>query len=210
MRKLLLSVGLAAFAGLALIAGTSGAFADSSANWQLISGTTKAATPNLAGFNFTVQDKTRLLFNGKDAALLGPDYGKTMTATFTVANVTGAFTYGGEPSCGGTTGNVRLYFESIPPGAKFAYTNYWWSDTASAVLANDTLTVSAPIDAAKQWGDWNGQTTTGNPGVDPAFISAANNITAVGLSFGGGCFFENGVGTTDGSGNFTLNSFTVS
>jgi hypothetical protein len=35
-------------------------------------------------------------------------------------------------------------------------------------------------------------------------------VTAIGLSFGGGCFFENGVGTTDGSGTFTLNSYTVS
>jgi hypothetical protein len=30
-----------------------------------------------------------------------------------------------------------------------------------------------------------------------------------GFSFGRGCFFENGVGTTDGSGTFTLDSFTV-
>jgi len=44
----------------------------------------------------------------------------TMTATALVAGVTGSFTYGGEPSCGGTPGNVRLYFESVPPGAKFA------------------------------------------------------------------------------------------
>jgi hypothetical protein len=32
----------------------------------------------------------------------------------------------------------------------------------------------------------------------------------IGFSFGGGCFFENGVGTTDGSGTFTLGSFMVS
>ena len=42
-----------------------------------------------------------------------------------------------------------------------------------------------------------------------SFNAAASIITAVGLSFGGGCFFENGVGTTDGSGTFTLTSFTV-
>ena len=32
--------------------------------------------------------------------------------------------------------------------------------------------------------------------------------TSGGLSFGGGCFFENGVGTTDGSGTLTLKTFT--
>jgi hypothetical protein len=37
-----------------------------------------------------------------------------------------------------------------------------------------------------------------------------SNVTDIGLSFGGGRFFENGVGTTHGSGTFTLNSFTVS
>jgi hypothetical protein len=31
----------------------------------------------------------------------------------------------------------------------------------------------------------------------------------IGFSFGGGCFFENGVGTTDGSGTLTLHTFTV-
>jgi len=35
-------------------------------------------------------------------------------------------------------------------------------------------------------------------------------VTVIGMSFGGGCFFENGVGTTDGSGTFTIDSFSVS
>jgi hypothetical protein len=34
-------------------------------------------------------------------------------------------------------------------------------------------------------------------------------VTGIGLSFGGGYFYENGVGTTDGLGAFTLNSYTV-
>jgi hypothetical protein len=33
---------------------------------------------------------------------------------------------------------------------------------------------------------------------------------SIGLSFGGGCFFENGVGTSDGSGAFTLITYTAS
>ena len=31
----------------------------------------------------------------------------------------------------------------------------------------------------------------------------------VGLSFGGGCFFENGVGTSSGSATFKLISYTI-
>jgi hypothetical protein len=43
----------------------------------------------------------------------------------------------------------------------------------------------------------------------PGFMDAASNVTMIGLSFGGGCFFENGVGTIDGSGTFTLDSFSA-
>ena len=42
------------------------------------------------------------------------------------------------------------------------------------------------------------------------FMDAAANVTTIGSSFGGGCFFENGVGTNDGSGTFQLDTFVVS
>jgi hypothetical protein len=102
---------------------------------------------------------------------------------------------------------VRLFFESIPPGTKFAFTNYWWADVSpgTAILANGDFTLTATVDATQAWSDWNGQPSSGN--VD-AFNAAAGNVTAVALSFGGGCFFENGVGTTDGSGTLTLTAFT--
>ncbi|HAC44757.1 MAG TPA: hypothetical protein DCF65_01685 [Chloroflexi bacterium] len=182
------------------------AFADPSTNWQLASGSAQGSG-GLAAFDFSVPDKTRLLYNSKDPALLGNILTSTMSARFTVVGVTGTFTYGGEPSCGGTTGNVRLYFESIPPGTKFAYTNYWWADVppASAVLANGDFTLTVKVDATQAWSDWNGQPSSANA---VEFNAAANNATAVGLSFGGGCFFENGVGTTDGSGTLTLTAFT--
>ncbi len=203
-----LFIGLIVAATAAIGFGGVSAFADPSANWQLASGSVKAASDGSNTFNFSVPDKTRLLYNSKDPALLGNLTGTTMSATFRVADVSGNFTYGGEPSCGGTTGTVRLFFESIPPGTKFAFTNYWWADasTASYVLANGTVTISAIVDPAlDQWSDWNGQPSASNA---TDFNAAAANVTTVGLSFGGGCFFENGVGTTDGSGSFTLTNFT--
>ena len=206
MRKSLVGSALAAFAAFALMIGVGGAMADSSTNWQLANGNVQVSDTGPAAFNFSVPTKARLLYDGKDASLLGAGLTKTMTATFTVAADTGTFTYGGQPSCGGSTGNVRLYFESIPKGAKFAYTNYWWADVASATLANGTASLTEIVNHAQPWSDWNGQPSLAN---QAAFDAAASNITAVGLSFGGGCFFENGVGTTDGRGRFTLNSFTV-
>ncbi len=68
-------------------------------------------------------------------------------------------------------------------------------------------TLSALVDSAQAWSDWNGQPSSANAA---ALNAAAVNATVVGLSFGGGCFFENGVGTSDGSGSFTLSSFTRS
>lgn len=204
MKRFLIGLMVAAMAAIGF--GGVGAFADSPANWQLADGSAQGFG-GIATFNFSVPDNAHLLYNSKETDLLGNKLGTPMSATFTVQDVTGTFTYGGEPSCGGTTGNVRLAFESIPPGAKFAYTNYWWADVspASAVLANGTVTLTILVDPAQAWSDWNGQSSANNAA---AFNAAASDMTVVGLSFGGGCFFENGVGTTDGSGSFTLTNFT--
>jgi hypothetical protein len=102
--------------------------------------------------------------------------------------------------------NTHLYFETSNAGG-FDYTHYWWSNPASQVLVNgDNLTVTATVEPG-EWSDWNGQPGT----VELAgFQAAASNVTEIGLSFGGGYFFENGVGTTDGSGTLTLTGFTAS
>jgi hypothetical protein len=42
-----------------------------------------------------------------------------------------------------------------------------------------------------------------------AFNAAAANPDLVGLSFGGGCFFENGVGVTGGTATFKLTNFAI-
>ena len=72
-------------------------------------------------------------------------------------------------------------------------------------LANGHFVLTATVEPA-EWSDWDGQ-----PGVarTAGFADAASNVTMIGFSFGGGCFFENGVGTTDGSGTFTLDRFQV-
>jgi len=58
------------------------------------------------------------------------------------------------------------------------------------------------------WSDYYGH--YGNdPAYSAGFNAAVSNVTQIGLSFGGGCFFENGVGTSDGSGIFTLNTYTA-
>lgn len=162
----------------------------------------------VATFGFTSSPNTALLVTDHGSStLLGSDQGRTISATFDISGAS-VFTYFGEgdptvnPCPGPAT--VRLFFEST--GGGFAFTNFWWSDTAFAVLANGTMTISANVSPVG-WSDWNGQPAETN--VD-AFNGAASDVTLIGLSFGGGCFFENGVGTVDGSGTFNLDSFSVS
>ena len=159
----------------------------------------------VASLNFTNQPNTALLIATQGSNTnLGNQAENIITANFTISGAIGAFTYSGEPDGSGGQANVRLYFET--KGGPFAYTNYWWTDAAFTPLGNGTFTLTAQIDPSVPWSDWNGQPSSGNV---TAFDAAASDITGIGLSFGGGYFFENGVGTTDGSGTLTLNSFTV-
>lgn len=159
----------------------------------------------LAAFDFTNQPNTSLLVTDHgSSALRGNDAGKTITATFHISGVTGAFFYDTTNNPCGTPANTRLFFQT-DNGGGFAFTHFWWSDAAWTPLANGSFTLTANLNPVG-WSDWNGE-----PGVTQTagFQDAASNVTTIGLSFGGGCFFENGVGTTDGSGTLTLDSFSV-
>jgi hypothetical protein len=166
-----------------------------------------ANNAGIASIDFTNQSNTALLVTTHGAAkgtLLGDLGGKTITATFHVSGVTGSFIYFGEPSCGGTTANARLFFQT-DNGGGFQYTHYWWSDVAWTALSNGDFSLTATV-TPPGWSDWNGQTGVSQ---SAGFMDAASNVTTIGLSFGGGCFFENGIGTDDGSGTLTLDSFSV-
>ena len=172
-----------------------------------------AGTAGIANLAFTNQPNTALLVTDQPAqwgSLLGDLTGKTLSASFTISglNAGATFSYYEEPTCGGTTSYVRYFFETSNAGG-FAYTHYWWSNPVSAPLTGNggpVALTSVPLDPSA-WSDWNGQFGTTDPA---AFAAAVSNVTMIGLSFGGGCFFENGVGTSDGSGTFTLNTYTAS
>ena len=168
----------------------------------------------LATFRFTSLPNSALLIatKGSDTGgLLGDLTGDTVTATVGVTglNPGASFTYSGEPSCSGTDSYVRLFFETTKAGG-FDETQYWWSNPVSVDLStlSGTATVTASLADPSQWSDF-----YGHFGNDPAYAAgysaATANVTGIGLSFGGGCFFENGVGTSDGSGSFDLISYTA-
>jgi len=179
---------------------------------RALSNASADALPNgVATFNFTSATNTALLATTNGAfkgTLLGDDRGKTITATFEITGATGAFTYFGEGTPDNPCvfpANVRLFFLTSNAGG-FDFTHFWWSDSAFAILGDGTFSLTANVSPVA-WSDWNGKPAEANTA---AFEAAASNVTLIGFSFGGGCFFENGVGTTDGSGTFNLDSFSLS
>lgn len=166
----------------------------------------------LAAFDFTNQPNTSLLVTDQgNSPFLGDDRNKTITAVFTISGLTGTFIYGGEGTadnpCLPPIATTRLFFQTSNAGG-FDETHFWWSNPSSVILlSNGTFQVTATVTGA-MWSDFFGHFGS-DPSFSAGFNAAAANVTSIGLSFGGGCFFENGVGTTDGSGTFTLNSFSV-
>ena len=111
-------------------------------------------------------------------------------------------TFANYPGCTNTTTNptVGLYFETQSPGA-FNPSAYWWSSqrvSLSSLVGNPPTLLSTSISSPSGWTNYNGQTDAAG------FAAAAANITAWGVSFGGDCFYANGVAASNGSAVFTL------
>jgi hypothetical protein len=143
------------------------------------------------------------LLTTSEKALTGDLTGKTLTDTLSVSGVTATGTFQDQNGGGCTPDvqSVRFYLAS--PG--FAYTNYWWSNPISVQLSGNLapITIVGNLADPSQWSDWNGQGGSSSPAVTAGFNEAVSKVSTVGLSFGGGCFFENGVTTSDGSGTFS-------
>lgn len=157
-----------------------------------------------ASFDFASGVYTALLTTS-DKSLTGDLTGRTLNATVTMSGVTGAFVDQNGSTCG-TPPSVRLYFNSGGTGQggqRGFYTTFWWSNPVSLVLANGTFApMSVSLNDPGAWSDWNG-TFGDDPAIAGAFATAATKVLSVGLSFGGGCFFENGVTVDSGSGTFS-------
>lgn len=157
------------------------------------------------------------------------------STTSFVGNPDGGCPISSPSNCPGT---VRLYFASNLPQAGMSSclgTNgnsshqivanefdYWWSNTpVQATLLNSgsyyqfqtggsggTINLQVSLDPLN-WSDLCGHVGTFDLG---AFMASISNIKDVGLSFGSGFFFENGVGAdgTTGTATFLLTSYTIS
>jgi len=174
---------------------------------------------SMTTFQFKPDIYTALLTT-TDKSLTGDLSSKTLSATVEVDNGSGTFQHRDGGSCTPDETFVRFFFVSpkasgpacptggsaLPPDTGF-YTQFWWSNPVHVTLATDPqvmMTISQPVNALG-WSDWNGKPNNDpscTPAIEEAFQVAIHNVQTVGLSFGVGCFFENGVTTSDGEGTF--------
>jgi hypothetical protein len=165
-------------------------------------GFTFTSTPDVAGFN-----TSHPAYNG---AFLGDLTGETVSADITIT-ASGPFTYYGQGTPGnpcGTPATARLYFETN--NNSLGESQYWWSYSAgsSYALAPGSATLEASLHPSS-WSDRDGHTATFDSAHTAAFAAAVSDVQLIGLSFGGGCFYANGVGSPNGDATFTLNDFDV-
>jgi hypothetical protein len=155
-------------------------------------------------FNFLYTPDTALFMTGHPSYrgdLLGDMSNKTIEARVRITITSGdpQFTYYGEGTPNNPCpypANVRFFFQTRTNGP-FNPSDYWWSNPENATLES-LKTADQTITASVEPGMWTNY--YGQP--DPAgFAIAEQNVAAIGLSFGGGCFFENGVGIRPNTGS---------
>jgi hypothetical protein len=192
--------------------------------WEVPSGSAESTNGDMATMAVPVPNNSvecvSFLTTTTDPSLLGDLTGKTISATISITSVgTPMFVYNFEGYSWNTCpapASVRIYFTTTTgmydlDDANANETQYWWADIACAKLSgrlNTTLT--AELSDPTQWSD-----SQGNSAADPqyteAFLEAVKNVGQIGLAFGGGCFYDTGVGQAKGSGRsvFHLKNYTV-
>jgi hypothetical protein len=172
------------------------------------------ANGNTASFNFAPGVFTALL-TSSDKSLTGDLSDTTLNDVVSVTSMDPSASFVDQNDGGCTPDNqtVRFYFTSPSASDHGFFTKFWWSNPIHVQLTNDgsggvaPTPISVPLNDPTQWSDLDGKAATSSPDVTAAFDSAISRVATVGLSFGGGCFFENGVSITPGgSGTATFTS----
>ena len=135
---------------------------------------------------------------------------RQVSVSFTV-KATGApvFNYKTESAntCPGTA-NVRPFFQAHNDWA--GEFGRWWADPDAATLASGSTTLNIPV-TPDRWISVYGKRGDQDAATNAAFADAIKNVTSLGVTFGGGCFFGHGVFVNRGTGTaqFVLTSYSV-
>ena len=135
--------------------------------------------------------------------------GSAVVATFTV--MTGGspvFDYRTAPNntCD-SPATVRLFLQRRGDNLSGAgaYEFYRWWSRAGVVLADGTFTLDVPLQPSL-WTSVFGKSGESNP---RAFAAALADLSSVGVTFGGGCFYGHGVRVLNGRATFTMKRFEI-
>lgn len=163
------------------------------------------------GMMFTTDPNTALLTTTDRSylgTLLGDLTGGTVIADVGMVDVIDPVFIFYPDGCS-TPANARLYLRTKQKA--LGESQYWWSNPTSVSLADLAIaghtTLEVDLDPAL-WSD-----RAGHFGSDPtytdAFDAAVASVVELGVSFGGGCHFAFGVGTSSGAATFQLRELTV-
>ncbi len=110
-------------------------------------------------------------------------------------------------TCDGPPAAVRLLIWSFKNN-DYAEYDRWWSNPIAFTLGNGSATLVVPL-TPDQWSDVYGH--FGNENVDTlaGWNAAINNVSSLGMTFGGGCFFGHGVYVINGTARFTIVNYTI-
>jgi hypothetical protein len=84
----------------------------------------------------------------------------------------------------------------------------WWSGSTAYTLAAGTTTLSVPL-SPDRWSSVFGKIGNADAAAQAGFTSALRNVSSLGLTFGGGCFFGHGVFVQGGRAQFVLVSYQI-
>lgn len=125
-------------------------------------------------------------------------------AITTTGNPTFDYGYGADNPCL-TPASVRPYFFTGDYQDEFGR---WWSNQVSIQLAPGTVTITVPLDPAL-WSSVFGKVGNQDAVTLAAFYAAMQNVSSIGMTFGGGCFHGHGVSVNGGTARFTLIDYKV-
>jgi hypothetical protein len=150
-----------------------------------------------------------------DAAYLLSSKAPTSGGLSATVSTSGTATFANYPGCTGSTTSptMGLYFQT-KVGGPFNPSDYWWSTTRVALTSPSSQPLDAAFGDGSTWTNYYGKPgnqpgpyvvgTTTYPSAADGFAAAIANVDSWGVSFGGDCYYANGVGTPTGSAVFTL------
>jgi hypothetical protein len=83
-----------------------------------------------------------------------------------------------------------------------------WSNPIAQPLAVGRRTLTVPV-APSQWSSVLGKVGNVDGVARAGFESAVRNVSSLGLTFGGGCFFGHGVNVQGGTARFVLVNYEI-